>query len=881
MANKYKYILFFDECSIRDKHLLGGKGANLGELVSAGFPVPRGFGVISTAYEDFLVDNQLDPIREIIAKVDFRDLPQVEQVTAEIRALISNGKIPDDMISEIGDSYDKLGKDVAVAVRSSSAVPQIGISSFPGQMDTFYNIVGLEEVLNHIKLCWASFWTARAASDRWNKGIDHFSVKVSALIQEMVLSEISGVAFTANPVTYNKEELVIEAILGLGEALVSGRVSPETFVLTGEPLTFDQKPERSEIPDDLILKVAEMARRVETHYGQPQDIEWAYAEEELHVLQSRDIVVKSEDKIDYSGLERWNKKPEPDEHEIIWTRAWSDEVLTRAITPLFYSVQADLITATYDFIYKCYGLKELLPLKLMRFHKNRGYFSTRYLMECLRYAPKSFRGEDALKFFTSDQKEEAKSLPFLAWKKLWSEIRLLIFHRKYSFTRCHKTYYEDWLPELLSRVEGLDSLDLDSASLEEIENYFWGMDRLIKEHCEPIGVGVMVHTVAAVTFLGVALEKWIGDNRTMGNLLSGIPENRTFEASLETWHLSRKVKESAILKDIFTHHPDQKVIPKLKAIKEGQAFLKEMEQFLEKYAFKGAEDREISFPRWGDDPTLLIGMLKILVQAGDEAAPEIIEQRNISKREEATQEIMEALARQRWGILKKWIFKFLLKYAQIYSLFRENQRYEIDRVFYGERKAFLAVGKRLVKMGIFTELDDIWFLSKEEAFDALWGKMTGDEITRIIVPRKAEYRRYMYTPPSMFLQGDREFELAAEEEVEPTETKAPEVLTGVAASPGKVTGVARIVHNIRELTRLNPGDILVTNSTDPAWTPAFLLIRGLVLETGGILAHGTVLSREYGLPAVASVKKATELIKDGETITIDGALGTITFGSRV
>jgi pyruvate,water dikinase len=870
-----KYILSFSDASLKDMRLLGGKGANLGELTSVGFPVPPGFGITSTACEEFLSANSFDSLlRQMIAEVDFRVHQQVEEVTARIRDLISNAPIPDEIASRISDAYNTMKEGTPVAVRSSSMVPNLGKSSFPGQMDTFFDVVGLEDILTRVKMCWASLWTLRATVDRWNKGVDHFSVKVSALVQEMVPAEFSGVAFTVNPVT-GKEEFIIEAIPGPGEALVSGRVNPDMFLLSKEPVALTKQPERSEIPDDLILQVAGMSGRIEKHYGKPQDIEWAWAGGQLYILQSRGIAMQDVEKLDYSGLERWNKKTDSAEDEVIWTRAWSDEVLTRAITPLFYSVQADLITATYDFMYQGYGLTELLPLRLMRFHKNRGYFSTRYLMECLRYVPGSLRDDEVLKFFTPAQKEEVKSLPFLALKKLASELRLLIFSRKYSFSRCHKTYYEDWRPELLQRVEDLDSLDLESAGPEQLEGYFLGMDRLIKDHCHPVGFGVMVHTAGVITFLGMALEKWHDDRAAIGVLLSGIPGNFTVETNEETWRLSRRIRESSALSDIFTRCPTTEITPKLSGIEEGRSFLEHMEQFRRKFAFRGAEDREISFRRWGDSADLLIEILKIFIQAGDEMEPQTLERNNREKRERATREIEESLSGQRWGWLKTGVFRFLLKYAQIYSLFRENQRYDIDRVFYGERKGFLAIGARLVDMGVIMEKDDIWFLSKEEVFDALYKRLSRDEVGKLIVPRKAEYRRYLNAPPPMFLQGDREFETLPEEQAGPA---VAQVLNGVAASSGKATGVARVVHSMSELNRVQPGDILVTNSTDPGWTPVFLLIRGLVLETGGILAHGTVLSREYGLPAVTSVRNATRLIKDGERIAIDGSCGTISFG---
>jgi pyruvate,water dikinase len=865
-------ILFFEQCSLKDVALMGGKGANLGELSAAGFPVPRGFGVTADAYCSFLECNRLEPkIREIAAAMNFDNHEQVAADTEKIRSLLNASPIPAALVEEIGQAYARLGADSLVAIRSSSSVPDIGVSSFPGMMDTFYNIRGLDQLLEYIKLCWTSVWTARAAANRWNKGIDHFAVHVCALVQQMIPSEFSGVAFTVNPVSM-AEELVIEAIPGLGEALVSGKVTPDAFVVAKETLSLAQRPSSSETPADLILQVASIARDIEKHYGRPQDIEWAFAGGRIYILQSRNVKHADELRPDVAGLERWNKPAETDEGEIIWTRAWSDEVLTRAITPLFYSVQADLITETYDFMYRASGMNQFLPLKLMRFHKNRGYFSTRYLMECLRYAPKFVRGDDALKFFTPVQKEEARSMPFLLWAKIKSELYLSRHYKKYTLTRCYKTFYDDWLPELLARVRKLDTLNLDRATPAELSEYYWAMDRLIKDHCQPIGFGVMVHTFAAVTFLGTVLQKWLGDSSSASVLLSGLPSNYTVEFNEKVWHLARKIAASDELRDIFTNVLSSEIPTRLNETTSGREFAAELEAFRQTYAFRGAEDREISFPRWGDDPALLIDVLKLFVGVPDDAAPEAALKKNEARREALTREIEQKLARTSWGFFKKRIFRFLLKYAQIYSLFRENQRFEVDRVFYGQRKAFVAIGRNLVERNCLADPDDIWFLSKEEVFDVMNGKIPAAAAARLITPRRAEYRKYLRTTPPMFLQGDREFDL--ETDAVP-QTATGNVLTGVAASSGQATGTARVVRDIKELSRVKPGDILVTNSTDPGWTPVFLIIRGLVLETGGILAHGTVLSREYGIPAVTSLKNATRLIREGDRITIDGTHGTI------
>ena len=864
------YVLSLSEASLKDTALLGGKGANLAELVKAGFPVPAGFGVTSLAYLDFLAANNLDVvIRDVTATIDFEDPEHIEEVTAGVRRLIAQARIPAAMEAEIEIAYAALGTNTSVAVRSSSAVPDLGVSSFPGQMDTFYHVSGMPELLHHLRLCWGSFWTARAAASRWSQGIDHASVMIGAVIQEMVPSSVSGVVFTMNPVSL-AEEYVVEAIPGLGEALVSGKVTPDRFVLAGSPLAFREIPQQPKVDGELIKQVVDTAALIHDHYGRPQDIEWAFANDQLFILQSRNVVTRSDEILDYSGVERWNKPLASPDEETTWTRAWSDEVLTRAITPLFYSLQGDLITKTYDFIYACYGIAELLPMRLLRFYKNRAYFSTNYLLATLHYTPQGSRDDEVLKFFTPDQKAEARLLPFRAGKKLLSELRLLLLHREYSFTRCYKTYHEKWLPILLRRVKELDEMNLQSSSLESLQQYSQGMDQLLTEHCRPIGLGVMIHTATSITLLHKLLEDWLGEGEIVGSLLCGLPGNKTVEANEETWKLSRKIVASPALSDLFQACAPSDIPGRLQDSDEGQKFLRECEAFSSEYDFRGAEDREISFPRWGDDLALLTGILKTFVQAGDQVSPGVSESNAVLRREQATRKVLEALSLVRWGFIKRLVFRFLLKHTQHYSLFRENQRYDADRVFYGERKAYVEIADRLVRSGVLMDPADIWFLAKEEVTDLIQGKLNRIEVMQTIVPRKAEYRRFRRTTPAMFVQGSEELVFTSEDD-----KVEGNVFTGVAASPGRTTGRARVVLSLRELSRVEPGDILVTNSTDPGWTPVFLLIKGLVLETGGILAHGTVLSREYGLPAVTSVHNATTRIRDGEMITIDGSEGSV------
>jgi len=315
-----RFVRTFAEMTKKDIQEAGGKAANLGELTQAGFNVPPGFCVTSEALFHLIEANGLQTeIDTIVGGFNYEDFGEMDEKTAHIRSLISEAEIPSDLREEISDAIGQLQgtEDPFVAVRSSVAVKDSPISSFPGMMDTYHYLKGEADILEHIRKCWASLWTTRAAMNRYHKGIDHHMGLIAPIVQKMVHSEVAGVLFTANPITSSREEMVIEANWGLGESVVSGKSMNDFFVVVKSPLSlkdkriskktlmidFDEKsgggrkdmavaPDKMDAPtleDAQALELGETGLRIEAVFGFPQDIEWAYETGELYILQSRNI----------------------------------------------------------------------------------------------------------------------------------------------------------------------------------------------------------------------------------------------------------------------------------------------------------------------------------------------------------------------------------------------------------------------------------------------------------------------------------------------------------------------------------------------------------------------------------------------------------------
>lgn len=891
-----RYVLGFEELRADDLELVGGKGANLAELVHAGIPVPSGFCVTVSAYRHFLeqigVDKKIDAELE---KYSGEDAAAADQLSQVIGALIQEHEVPDDIRQPLLDAYETLphrDRPARVGVRSSATAEDLPGFSFAGQQDTYLGIQGADELVDAVKRCWISLWTPRAIHYRQVRGFRHQDVHIAVVVQEMFPSEVSGVLFTVQPLTGDRRRMIVNASWGLGESIVSGAVSPDHWILDRESGAvveehigekaerIDQEPDKSgvthrqvDIKDqqrpslspDQLSELVSIGRKIEAHYGYPQDVEWGYADGRFAILQTREVTGVD---IDFGEeLERWNRT-DPNDDEIVWSRAWADAFQTSPTTPLMYTVQQSFIAKSYDDMYELYGLKSFLKRRMYRWFRTRPYYSAAYEEARLRLFPRFARNDDALGFFPPEDKERIRSLPFEWWKVAYAQLHALLTAPRYSFWRCADTFYKEF-PDQVARYKAAMSIDFETATFDEIMQSFRTSEDCFFDHARSTTPGIMDYCYFLVLALTELLRHWADDKdqAKLGALLSGLSTKTVLE-NIEIWRLARKIHRSPALREVFAETDGNAVMQKLETFPEGTAYLEEVRAFIDENGHRGGSERDLAFPRWRHRPELFINTLRSLSSADDASNPELTEERMRRQREEVTANIISELRGQSGGFFKVAIFKTLLKWTLKYVRMRDDQRYYADYYMGARHDFFLAIGYRLTGKDLIDKVEDVFFLGLEEINDLWDGRLSPRDAGRRIEVRREQHEKYSQDTPPFFIRAGNA--IATEED-----TGDGSMLTGIAASSGRVSARARVCKTLEEASKIEKGDILVARATDPGWTAVFSMIGGVIVETGGPLAHATLVSREYGIPCVTSVSRATELIRDGETITVDGSLGQI------
>jgi pyruvate,water dikinase len=387
-------------------------------------------------------------------------------------------------------------------------------------------------------------------------------------------------------------------------------------------------------------------------------------------------------------------------------------------------------------------------------------------------------------------------------------------------------------------LKPFDALDLGTLSDSQLIEQFWYLYTISLKHYRLVRWGIATHNMGMNMILKNLITQWYGEDpdRTHSILVSGLPPNKATETN------------KAIFKLVSVKRQDE------------SRFEEGLQAFLDEYGHR-SYSRDVMFPTWAEEPDIIRNMVDSLME--NERDITDIEKEKRHEREELTEKVREEIRGQTYGFIKVRVFNFILGYAQKYIAFRENQRFFLDHQDYRFRRLFLEMGRRLKERKILKQISDIFFLFKEEIF-TLFETETIDY--QIIENRRKEFKQYEFTLPPKFLQGEREFDEQFSYERE---------FSGVPSSPGIVEGTIKTIRSIHELHTIKKGEILVATCTDPGWTPVFLKIKGLITETGGILSHGAVVSREYGIPAVTGVKQAMQFLHDGDTVIVDGNAGKI------
>lgn len=855
-------------------HEIGGKAQNLGKLAKAEFPVPKGMIIPIPIYEQYINSGSIQKKLDLLLKsIDYDNEKDTEEKSDQIKHLITNITLEPTFESEIISSLKEIDETCLWAVRSSAAAEDLPDASFAGQQDSFLNIPA-EQVPSFVKKCWASYWNKRAITYRHNNNIPHRTGGIAVVIQQMISADISGVLFTSDPRGKRKNTMILESIYGLGEAIVSGLVNPDQYAIdkkTGKILKQNinkqtvqikfnngtneicsvpvEKQQIPSIDNITIKKLVELGRRIEDFFKQPQDIEWSIQNDQIYILQSRPITTIKDDT------------------EILWTRGYGDEYWTDVASPLYVSL---LGTYLEEYVLKegakIMGYNEVLGNDLLRIHKSHAYFNANVLEQVFTYYPKFARTKELLNYFPVKEQERIQKLPTKTIKLLLSQVLIALRDPDGGIKRTNDAYIR-WSQRFLETMKHFDEADLSTYTYEQLHQTFLQMEQAYLKHYRLIRYGMVSHSIATNLMVKKWLENWLDDSNGVlySRIISGIPGNKTVETNIAIAELAQHAQGSETIKKSILNDPPTVFLQKLSKNKTWEPFQAHYQQFMKEYGHR-CHTREVYYPCWIEDPELIITILRSLVTDKNLDFADI-EQQKRKEREHTEQEIYKRIKKLPLGFIKKTLLKIVLQYAQTYLTFRENQRFYLDHQHLRQRRLFLEYGQRFHKEHLIDDPMDIFFLPKETIFDITSGKTSVDKTT--LLKEKQSFFKNQGKLPPKFIKGSIEFDDTIIHDEKSLQ------ITGVGCSPGIATGKVRIVTNISEIGKIQPDEILVTRNTDPAWTPVFKKLSGLITETGGILSHGAVVSREYNIPAITAVKQATTLFKNGQKITLDGNTGMI------
>jgi rifampicin phosphotransferase len=886
-SDSTRLILPFSDIDRDALPVAGGKAANLGELVRAGFPVPPGFCVTTAAYDMVATDAGLEPTLAALAAADAGDTGRLAELAEEARSHLTGADVPDVLRRAIAEAYGELGDGVPVAVRSSATAEDLPGASFAGQQDTHLNVVGVESVLDAVQRCWASLWTDRAVSYRATNGIDPRGVRLAVVVQRMVDASVAGVLFTANPVTGKRHQAVIDASSGLGEAVVSGAVNPDHFVTntaTGEiverrlgdkrvaivagsgggtervELAADEQV--ASLSDGRILALTRLGRQVEEHYGAPQDTEWAIdGDGGIWLLQARPITTL---------FPLPDDAPTDDEDLRVYFSFNVAQGVYGPLTPM--GIQAfRLITSS---VATFAGHPPQNP------YNGAGFFIEAAGRMFLDVTP-ILRSEQGLRLFERFMTNmEARTVPIVRRlvqdprlstvpTKRWPILRTLLL----AFARGRLPLH---VAEALARPERararaarvVKRLGTAGETPPGATGHLAAAERLLRD-----GPPQILPNVPPVFVAGLAANalagKLLGDLATDDErrvAMRALPHNPTTEMDLALWALAREARSDPDSARAVGQTPPERLAEEYRDGALPPKLQGGLTDFLHLYGHRGVAEIDLGLPRWSEDPTYIMGVLANYLRLEDpQSAPDAQFRRATREAEEMVTELGRRASRK--GRLRGALVRFLLGRARDLSGLRETPKFSIVLLMARVRNLLWPVGDELAQAGRLEKADDIFFLTVPEA----WAGLAGEDLRAIVSERRAAYdqeTRRKHVPRLLLSDG-----------TEPTADQhdaagADDGLRGTPASGGLVSGKARVILDPGN-AHLEPGEILVAPSTDPGWTPLFLTAGGLVMEMGGPMSHGAIVAREYGIPAVVGVPDATERLETGQKITVDGSDGVV------
>ncbi|AHM66158.1 pyruvate phosphate dikinase pep/pyruvate-binding protein [Paenibacillus polymyxa SQR-21] len=867
-------VLDFQEMDNTQLLLVGGKGLHLGALAKMeGMQVPEGFCVTTVGYQKALEQNEMvHALLDQLTTLKVEDREQIDEVSKKIRQAIMEVAIPSDVVKAVAHYLSQFGNEYAYAVRSSATAEDLPHASFAGQQDTYLNIIGKESILEHIRKCWASLFTERAVIYRMQNGFDHRQVYLSVIVQRMVFPQASGILFTADPINGNRKLLSIDASFGLGEALVSGLVSADYYqvqdgvivnkrVETKKMAIYGRKEGGTEtkqlspdqqktqtLTDQQILQLARIGRQIEEHFGCPQDIEWCLADDTFYIVQSRPITTLY-------------PIPEANDQENhVYVSVGHQQMMTDPIKPLGISVW--MLTGATP-MFKTGGGRLFVDITM-------GLSSLdgrQNLLDVLGHSDPLIK--DALitiiergDFIKLDPSDKSEPGPVKSHKGMSSADILEEAGNDPAIVADLIKSSETSLSALKRNIQTKSGLDVFDCILED-------MQQRRQRASDLKNLSVIMSAIHASAWINEKMNEWLGEKNVADTLSLSVPNNVTSEMGMELLDVADVIRPYPKIVEYLQQVKDDNFLDELVQFEGGQQVRDAIATYLDKYGMRCAGEIDITRTRWSEKPSILVPMILSNIK---NLEPGASKRKFEQGRQEALKKEQDLLARLKQlpgGEQKAEETKQIIDQIRNFIGYREYPKYDIVSRYFIYKQALLKEAERLVQANILHEKEDIYYLSFEELQETI---RTNKLDYQVIDKRKNEYRLYEKLTPPRVITSDGEIITGQYKR----ENIPAEAIVGLAVSSGVVEGRARVILNI-EGADLEDGDILVTSFTDPSWTPLFLSIKGLVTEVGGLMTHGAVIAREYGLPAVVGVENATKLIKDGQRIRVHGTEGYIEF----
>jgi pyruvate,water dikinase len=843
--------------------IAGGKGAALGELSRIEeIRVPAGFCVTTEAFRRALagapsIDPKLDRLRYLSPD----DREELRTLSEEIRRVIEAIAVPEDLSEAITTAVARLGEHPACAVRSSANAEDLPAASFAGQQDTYLNVVGATAVIRHVSRCWASLFSERAVTYRLQNGFDHRKVHMAVFVQQMVFPETAGALFTADPVTSNRKIVAVEASYGLGEAVVSGRVNADVYrvrddeivektvgikklAVCGEPAggtreeaVDPQLQSQPVLTDAQVLRLAQLGRRIEGHFGLPQDIEWCLVDDRFWIVKSRPITTL----FPIPALD--------DQQSHVFLSVGHAQMMTDAMKPLgisFWQLSTPRpmhVAGGRLFVDVASELAE--PARRANLLEVMGKSDP-----LIRDALETLLGRPG--FLPALEIASPTSAPISAGPPpMESDPDIVTGLIEES---------EASIAKLRSEIRGKSGAALFEFILSDIQE-------LRRVLFDPHSHRVFMSAMEATWWLNGHLEAWLGVKNAADALSQSVPHNVTSEMGLALLDVADVIRPFpevvALLRDV----EDEDLLDELAQMPGGKETRDAISAFLEKYGMRCVGEIDITRPRWSERPTTLVPLILNNIEHFEKGAGNRLFEKGLHEAQDRERELLARLADTKDGQDKVDETKRRIDRLRAFMGYREYPKYGMVSRYFVYKQALLEESGRLVQAGVLRETEDIYYLTFQELQDVVRSNHSDDEL---ISQRKDSFRLYQTLTPPRVSTSDGEVIFGAyRRRDEPNNA-----LVGLPVSAGAVEGRARVIASMGDAD-LEPGDILVTAYTDPSWTAVFVGISGLVTEVGGHMTHGAVIAREYGLPAVVGVEGATRLIADGQRIRVDGTHGYI------